>query len=481
MRTTIRFSPAVMLLPVLAAVVWSAMCFLQPVGGAAEEAEPPIKAGPEFLPAPASKNHRRLPAVAYGGGVFLIVQQEGWNGVGGDSDIRGTLLRLPAAGKEQDKPSAPGKTITICAARDHQEAPQVAFSGGVFLVVWHDLRNGTDADVYAARVTPTGKVLDPHGIPVAVRPHNQNFPLVVGNGKNFLVLWREVRYGQTYDLMGTIVDAASGKVRNPQGILLAKDATLPAAAFSGRHYFIGWLNAGRRHKLRFCRYDPQTLAREENEPTAVGHPDAFGHMGQLKLLSGGGETAAVWARGLRPDPWGWGGPGAILSVRLKDDGSVPENKAFNKIRWSPRGREQYVKRLLPGVLDTAHWRGYSGWPQGKPGGFKEATDGLWPHAYLAGAAIPGSKGGYFVVWVRAHMRGLAQTGRFDILGGRLKSGAKWEAPDYPPVELCADGGANLLPALSASEPGRPFLLLYERRAANGRSTVRARFVKVASP
>jgi hypothetical protein len=229
--------------------------------------------------------------------------------------------------------------------------------------------------------------------------------------------------------------------------------------------------------LGFCRFNPKDLSRVENEPTVFGHGDAFGKAGQVKILSGAAEVIALWARGVNPDPWGWGGPGAILSARIRDDGSIPENSAFNKIRWSPEGREQYVKRILPGVLDTANWEGFDGWPQGKPGGFKAATDGLWPHAYLAGTPMPGGKGQYFAVWVRAHLRGLSQTGRFTILGGRLKSGETWEAPDYPPTILTTEGACSL-PTLCGGEAGGPFLLAYERRTDEGPAMVKAKFVRV---
>ncbi|MCX7804396.1 MAG: hypothetical protein N3A38_04305 [Planctomycetota bacterium] len=439
----------------------------------------PIAAGDEFAPA-ASKENQRFPAVACGGGVFLVAWQDGWNGVGGDSNILAVRIKAPpgngggtAVGNVLD-----AGPIRVCASSGVQEAPRIAFSGGVFLVVWHDFRNGRDADVYGARLTPDGKLLDPDGIPIAVRPHNQNFPLVCGDGKDFLVVWREVRSGRTYDLVAARVAADSGKALDPDGIPLARDAAAPALAFSGRHYFVAWMNADIRRKIGFCRYEPKDLSRVENEPVAVGHPDAFGHIGQTAMASGDGEVALLWARGIAPDPWGWGGPGAIIGVRISGDGQVPENKAFNKIRWSPEGREQYVKRLLPGVLDTARWKGFDGWPQGRPGGFKEAEGGLWPHAYLAATPLAGAKGRYFAVWVRAHMQGLGQTGRFDIVGGRLKSGETWEAPDWPPAEIVADGGAATLPAVASGAPDGPVLVVFERHLPDGSAAVKAKFVRV---
>ena len=422
-----------------------------------------------FELAPSVEN-QRMPAAAYGGGVFLAVWQEGWNGVGGNANIRGALVSPGVA-------SNGTASLAICAAPDHQESPRVAFGGGVFLAVWHDFRNGKDADIYAARVSPAGKILDPDGIPVAARPHNQNFPEVCSNGKDFFILWRELRYGENYHLVGARVESATGKVLDPQGVIVSNSASLlPAVGFTGKRYIISWLGMeGRRNVCGFCRYDPQTLARDDSEPIRFGHPDAFGKMGDLRLISGPGEVVALWARGMGPDPWGWGGPGAILSTRLRDDGSVPENKTFNKIRWSPEGREQYTKRLLPGVLDTAYWKGEEDrWPQGKPGGFKGAENGLWPHAYVSGTAMPGVKDQYFAVWVRAH---LSESGRADIMGGRLVGGETWAAPDFPPAELVTDGYASL-PCVSAGEKGSPLFLVYEKVGPTGGPKVEGKFIEV---
>lgn len=439
-----------------------------------------IRSEAGFLLSSAGRENQRFPAVAHGDGIYLTVWQEGWNGVGGDSNIRGVLLRSKpvVAHAELKELTQLGKTLDICTATDHQEAPQVAFGGGVFLVVWHDFRNGKDADTYATRVSPDGKILDPEGIPIAIGTHNQSFPVLCSDGQDFLVAWREVRYGQTYDLVAARVESRTGKVLDAKGVLIAKEVALPAVAFSGTHYVIAWLDTARTRKLQCCHYDKNNLDRVESAPVTVGHPDAFADAGQLKLISdGGGEVVALWARGIHPDPWGWRGPGAILSMRIKADGTTPESDAFNKIRWSPEGRRQYVDRLLPGVLDTAHWKGLPGWPQGKPGGFQEAEEGFWPHAYVSAVALPGVKGQYFAVWVRGHLDGLSGTGKYTLLGGRLKSGQKWEAMDGPPANLVDEDGAATLPTVSAGkDAAEGILLVYEGRDADGRSVVKGRFV-----
>jgi hypothetical protein len=83
-----------------------------------------------------------------------------------------------------------------------QREPAIAFGGGNFLVVWHDHRNNfssTGIDVYGARVTPTGTVLDPTGILVSGAASSQEHPAIAFDGSNFLVVWHDLRNNLGYD------------------------------------------------------------------------------------------------------------------------------------------------------------------------------------------------------------------------------------------------------------------------------------------
>jgi large repetitive protein len=56
--------------------------------------------------------------------------------------------------------------IPISTAVHEQQAPQVSFGGTNYFVAWQDSWSGED-DVYGARVSPGGTVLDPAGIPIS--------------------------------------------------------------------------------------------------------------------------------------------------------------------------------------------------------------------------------------------------------------------------------------------------------------------------
>ena len=119
------------------------------------------------------------PAVAFGKDTYLVVWQADCSE---KADMVG--VRLDKSGKALD-----AKPFVICAAKDSQSGAFVTFGAGVFLVVWQDLRNEKDWDVYAARVSPDGKVLDPDGILVGGGPLNQSAPTACFDGQDFLVLY----------------------------------------------------------------------------------------------------------------------------------------------------------------------------------------------------------------------------------------------------------------------------------------------------
>ena len=227
------------------------------------------------------------PVAAFGEGVYLVVWEAGRDK---GADIVG--VRVDKSGKVLD-----AKPFVISAAKDCQERPRIASDGKDFLVVWQDLRNGKDYDLYAARVTPAGKVLDADGIAISAEAHNQAQAAVCFDGKAFQVLWRDMRDGKDYDVYsgrvsadGRPLDGTGGLVMkrlswigmNASGIGMpavganARGDTIAAATSTRSGGIIAWNMRGGKADGKPVRV--QSGARISNlgwEPTFASDGDGF--------------------------------------------------------------------------------------------------------------------------------------------------------------------------------------------------------------
>lgn len=169
--------------------------------------------GPEIV-LPASPRPAHDPCVAFGGGRYLTVWQ---SGRADQADLY--TCRLDEGGKVLD-----AQPVALSKAFDCQEHPRAAWGKDSWLVVWADLRNDKDYDVYAARVSADGKVLDPEGVLIAGGDHNQCRPDVAWSGSCWLVVWRAWETGEGknngYALQGARI-TTEGRKLDAQSILLA--------------------------------------------------------------------------------------------------------------------------------------------------------------------------------------------------------------------------------------------------------------------
>jgi hypothetical protein len=173
----------------------------------------------QLLPTYLSKD-AYTPAAAFGEDQFLIVWQAG-RLLPGDLRLgpkyQGDIVacRVSASGTLLD-----AEPFVIADTTDIKQAPRAAFGDHLFLVVWQDLRNGSDWDVYAARITPEGEVLDPNGVLVSGGIENQALPKVAWDGANFVVVWQDGRSGLKYETYQARI-SLTGEVLEPAGVLLA--------------------------------------------------------------------------------------------------------------------------------------------------------------------------------------------------------------------------------------------------------------------
>ncbi|MGC4119857.1 MAG: hypothetical protein QM765_35830 [Myxococcales bacterium] len=122
------------------------------------------------------------PVVAFGGGTYLVVYGRSTS----TYDASLFARRISPTGDVSEE-------ISISEAKRNQFSPAVSYDGTSFLVVWQDERNqaGLDenADIYAARVSPDGTVLDPSGIAICTAPGEQRHPHAAFDGTRNIVVW----------------------------------------------------------------------------------------------------------------------------------------------------------------------------------------------------------------------------------------------------------------------------------------------------
>jgi hypothetical protein len=415
---------------------WLAVCF--PLAAVAADAPPQtaplgaIHVGEEFLPLEdgPGKGVQGTPHVAFGKAMYLVVWREGWHGKGGSARI--FAARVSAGGKVLDP-----QGIEVAPCREGvQERPRVAFGGGVFLVVWQDFRNGKDYDVLAARVSPEGKVLDSSPITVAVAPRTQVLPEAASDGERFLVVWQGLQ-GEETPYRGF---AASIDAQGRAGATVETGAApQPKIAWNGKHYLVG--------------YGSQTVFTLMLEPegrplgrTPRGNPTLSSTKAAVFSLSAapGGGWLIVGHRS-PPDPWGWGGPGAMRAALLSSDGQLENQDAVKE----PAG----VQQRLPGWLDLG----------------KEKTQGAtWPWGESA-SAWTGTH--WLVVWQRQHLCGekLTNFENCDLVAARLDG---FRSLDEAGLPVAVSEAEERRPGLASDGAGH-LLCVYEKHQ-EGASRVAAR-------
>jgi hypothetical protein len=174
---------------------------------------------PAFLPLHNSKS-AYTPATAFGNGVFLTVWQSGRLQPG---DLRlgpvyqSSLVfcRIDTLGNVLDD-----IPVVVADTTDLKESPKVVFGGGLFFLVWQDIRNGVDWNVYGSRISADGTVQDPNGFLISGGVHNQAYPRVAWDGTNFNVVWQDARSGSAYEVYMARV-SLGGVVLEPEGIKVA--------------------------------------------------------------------------------------------------------------------------------------------------------------------------------------------------------------------------------------------------------------------
>jgi hypothetical protein len=389
------------------------------------------------LAAPYSQDR---PAAAFNGSVFLMV----WTDKRRDcdsADILGT--RLLPDGTVLDQSS-----IAISLAQHSQSAPAVCFDGTDFLVVWEDRRNdGEYQDIYGARVSPDGTVLDTGGIVISAADGHQRYPAAVFDGTNSLVVWDDGRTGDL-DIRGARV-TPDGTVLDTEGlvILQAVDSQQhPDVSADGTNSLVAWYD-GRIGLSGICgaRVTPQGTVLDTQGFTIS--PMWVNDSVFPAIEFGGDNFLVVWENG----------SGGIWGARVTPQGTVldPDGLILSL------GFHYFPDLAFDGEKYLAVW--YEDICPGDIFGVRVAADGMVLDTAEIRitrelrlqtnpcAAFGGTN--FVVAWQDCRVDGI----RSDIYGARVTSEGAVIEPDGFLVSMAASGQTN--PA--AAFDGDNFLAVWQ--------------------
>ncbi len=242
---------------------------------------------PAGIPVSTAAGDQGAPALAFDGASFIVVWDDYRSG--DTSDIYGA--RVTPAGVVLDPTG-----FVISQAASNQRSPAIAFDGANFLVVWGDYRSGGSSDIYGSRATPAGTVLDPQGIVISTAVVYQLSPALAFDGTNFLVVWMDFRCGDSYDIYGSRVTPA-GTVLDPSGIPVstaAGDQWAPALAFDGTNFLVVWTDyrSGDTRDIYGCRVTPAGVVLD---PAGIAISTAPDDQWSQALAFDGTNFLVVWS------------------------------------------------------------------------------------------------------------------------------------------------------------------------------------------
>ncbi len=130
-------------------------------------------------------------------------------------------------------------SIVVSSAADVQITPEVAYGNDNYMVVWADARIGDDFNIYGARVSPDGTVLDPDGILIGRDSNEGQYePSIAFTGTRFFVVW--VYYTQPFAVVGRFVNCDGTLGDTVRIATTADEGNRTSVCFDGTNFLVVW-------------------------------------------------------------------------------------------------------------------------------------------------------------------------------------------------------------------------------------------------
>lgn len=251
--------------------------------------------------------------VAFGGENYLVVWPQ--VGDGGDMDIYGRLLSKSGALLTDPFP--------IVTKPGVQRSPAVAFNGLHYLVVWHDNMGSAPWDTINGRaVSLSGVPLGDEQIISQATTNTRFYPAVASNGTDFFVVWQEnSNYATSYsDIHGRQVGIDGAGNAIPGSLTWQNERPgyqfFPSVAFGGGKYLVTWSEdvtpSTNEYDVLALLVDPLTLT--SGSLIAISTAPSWQGSRPAGIAYGSGQFLVVF------DDHRAGGYGAVYGARVSKNG-----------------------------------------------------------------------------------------------------------------------------------------------------------------
>ncbi|HEY4122342.1 MAG TPA: MYXO-CTERM sorting domain-containing protein, partial [Byssovorax sp.] len=235
------------------------------------------------------------PAVAFDGAQYLVVWADDRTGY---DNIWGARVGLDGAPID-------ATPFAIGSAAANQTSPAVAFDGTNFVVAWVDARDNADGDIYAARVSQAGAVLDPQGLAVDTGQADA-FPAIAARPGGTILVWSNtISFGPDEEdgaLLDTTGAITTGPTRLFDVTAVEQFATAASVGWNGTDFVVAYATES---AAKFARVD---ASLQLEGTTSLGASSQFGAI--TPLVCNAGDCVVAW------------GVGTLRAAHVAADGTV---------------------------------------------------------------------------------------------------------------------------------------------------------------
>jgi hypothetical protein len=231
------------------------------------------------------------PAIAWDGTNFLVVWTDQRNHLTNGYDIYGQFISSTG--------SLVGANFPISTSPLQVMHPDIVFGGDNYLVVWQEDAFSSNGQIFGTRVSQTGSVLDPNGIAISTAPSSQGdwrTPTASFGDNTYFVVWDDYRFYPHLDIYGARVSLDGVLLDGPPesgGIAIVSNdgwATSPRGAeavFDGSQWFIvyGTQTKGARVSSSGVLLDTQGVKLSK---------DYWNEFGGQKVSFDGSKFLVIW-------------------------------------------------------------------------------------------------------------------------------------------------------------------------------------------